>query len=192
MKKLLAVVLALVMMFAVCVPAFATVTNNGNSIVITGEENEPQQEAKAHVYTTDELPTGDHAYTVTIPAETEIIWKTEYTPFTYTVAAQLPLGKRLQIAVKSVNLDQLGAPRRLTNAGTESYIPYTYAKPTGVEGSYEEADSLSYTTTTEVLNSTPRTFYLHIQNADWTNIPVAQYEDHLTFVIDIVDAPVTP
>lgn len=192
MKKLLAVVLALVMMFAVCVPAFAAVTNNGNNIVVTGEENELQQEAKAHVYTTDELPSGDHAYTVTIPAETEITWKTEYTPFTYTVAAQLPLGKRLQLAVKSVNLDQLGAPRRMTNAGTTSYIPYTYAKPTSTEGVYEEADSLSYTTTTEVLKSTPRTFYLHIQDADWTNVPVAQYEDQLTFVIDIVDAPVSP
>lgn len=192
MKKLLAVVLALVMMFAVCVPAFATVTTNGNNIVVTGEENEPQQEANAYVYTTDELPAGDHAYTVTIPAETPITWKSEYTPFTYTVAAQLPLGKRLQLAVKSENLKNLGEPRRLTNAATDSYIPYTYAKPTGTEGVYQEVDSLSYTTDTEVLRSTPRTFYLHILDTAWTDIPVAQYEDHLTFVIDIVDAPVTP
>lgn len=71
MKKVLALVLALVMAFAVCVPVFAEVTNNGTTITV--KDNVSQTDpVKAKIHTTDELPTGTYAYEISIPADTEI------------------------------------------------------------------------------------------------------------------------
>lgn len=191
MKKVLALVLALAMAFAVCVPAFAEVTNNGTTITV--KDNVSQTDpVKAKIHTTDELPTGTYSYEISIPADTEIKWAANQTKFEYSIIkTQLDAGKRLQIAVKSQYLaDHPTEQRSLTSAAAPGYkIPYTYGK-INAEGTYDPVDSLSYTTTSEVTtNLISRSFSINITDAAW-QVPLATYEDHLNFVIDIVDAPV--
>lgn len=190
MKKVLALVLALVMAFAVCVPAFAEVTQVDGKWEV--KDNESQTDpVKAKIHTTKELPTGEYAYEISIPADTVIKWSANETKFDYSIIkTQLEAGKRLQIAVKSQYLaDHPTEQRSLTSAEAPGYkIPYTYGK-LNADGKYDPVDSLSYTTTSEVTGLISRSFSINITNDDW-KVALATYEDHLNFVIDIVDAPV--
>lgn len=171
MKKLFAVVLTLVMLFAVCVPAFAT----------TITDQSASQEATADIYTSTETPDDFKAYTVTIPASLEIPWSSEKTAFTYGIKTQLEMGKRLQILVGCVG-DQ-----KLTNANTSIVLPYTFSNSND-----EGLENLSYTTSREVV-TTNRTFNIDISEEDWNKAPVARYADILTFTIAVIDAePATP
>ena len=84
MKKIISIALALVMMFAICVPAFAAeITNTAPGA----------QDAVIKTSTTG--ATGN--YTVTIPAETIIAWNTASTNLQYTVSAQLEPNKALKV-----------------------------------------------------------------------------------------------
>lgn len=170
MKKIFAIVLALVMLFAVCVPAFAT----------TITDQSASQEATADIYTSTELPGDQFAYTVTIPASLEIPWSSEKTSLQYGVKTQLALGKRLQVTVESVG------EQKLTNANTAVALPYTFSNSND-----ELVDTLSYTTPREVY-TTNRTFNIDIKEDDWNKTPVARYADTLTFTIAVIDAPVAP
>lgn len=185
MKKVLALVLALAMAFAVCVPAFAEVK-------IQGTMTDVHKTAQATIKTTKELPTGEYAYEITIPSDTVIPFgETKGTVFSYQInKTQLEVGKRLQIAVKSQYLAEHPTEQRsLTSAAAPEYkIPYTYGK-LNAEGKYDPVDSLSYTTTSEVTDLISRSFSIKIASAAW-NVPLAEYQDTLNFVIDIVDAPV--
>lgn len=188
MKKVLALVLALAMAFAVCVPAFAEVTKVDGKWEV--KDNVSQTDpVKAQIHTTKELPTGEYAYEISIPADTVIKWGTKYTAFTYDIVkTQLPAGKRLQLQVKSDNLATLGSPRKLTSEATTDTIPYNYSKYDAETNTYTVVDNLSYTTTKEVITDLqPRSFYITID--DW-KVALAEYKDTLNFVIDIVDAPV--
>ncbi len=84
MKKIISIALALVMMFAICVPAFAADITN---------EAPGAQDAVIKTSTTG--ATG--SYTVTIPAETVIAWGTESTNLQYKVSAQLEPNKALKV-----------------------------------------------------------------------------------------------
>lgn len=190
MKKVLALVLALAMAFAVCVPAFAEVTKVDGKWEV--KDNVSQTDpVKAKIHTTKELPTGTYAYEISIPADTEIKWGATETSFNYEIIkTQLEAGKRLQIAVKSQYLaDHPTEQRSLTSATAPGYaIPYTYGKSND-DGSYTPVDSLSYTTEKEVTGLNQRSFSINITTDAW-KVPLATYEDQLNFVIDIVDAPV--
>ena len=87
MKKIIAIMMALVMMMAIAVPAFAA-----NPIVETGE-----QTGEALVKT-DTTAVGAGSYTVTFPAEIVIPWG-QTKDATYTVETQLAVGKTLNVAV---------------------------------------------------------------------------------------------
>lgn len=172
MKKILAVVLSVIMLFAVCVPAFAVQT-------IT---DQTANTADARVYTSTEPAPGFAAYSVTIPAETQISWGTTKTVFSYGVKTQLELGKRLAITAVSQSGTQ-----EMKNAGTTSTLPYTfsYTNQAGV------VNTLAYTTDTEVVD-TNRTFNIDIASSAWDAAPIAEYQDYLTFTVEVVDAPVEP
>ncbi len=88
MKKVISLALALVMMLAVCVPAFAAdKTINGTA----GEDG------TAIVKTTT---TGNESnYSVTFPAETLITWNATSTDIGYSVSAQLEPDKYLAVSV---------------------------------------------------------------------------------------------
>lgn len=168
MKKLFAILLTVVMLFAVCVPAFAA----------TITDQSPDQSAEAIIYTSTETPDNFKAYTVTIPANLEIPWSSEKTAFTYSVKTQLELGKRLQVLVDSIG------PLELSNDETSIVLPYTFSNSND-----EGVESLSYTTSREVV-TTNRTFNIDINESDWNKAPVARYSDTLTFTIEVIDAPV--
>lgn len=168
MKKFLAVALSVIMMFAVCVPAFA----------VQSITDKTANTADAKVYTSTE-PTPDFvSYSVTIPAETQIAWGTTKTAFSYGVKTQLELGKRLAINAVSQNGDQA-----LKNASTDKTLPYTfsYTNQGGI------VNTLAYTTDTEVVD-TNRTFNIDIATTDWQAAPIAEYVDFLTFTVEVVDA----
>lgn len=93
MKKVLALALAVVMMFAVCVPAFAAAT----PVDITKDTVQAGDVAvKTHI------DPDDISYTVTIPADIEIAWgDTSAQDASYTVNTQLFAGDTLDVVVKA-------------------------------------------------------------------------------------------
>lgn len=175
MKKILAIVLSVVMLFAVCVPAFAAevVINDNQPEIVDGK-----QTGDSRVYTSTETAPDFVSYVVTIPAETPIKWGTTKTLFSYSVKTQLDLGKRLSVTAVSQSGTQ-----EMKNANTDKTLPYTfsYTNQAGI------VNTLSYTTDNEIVD-TNRTFNIDITEATWQAAPVAEYEDYLTFTVEIVDA----
>ncbi len=171
MKKILAIALALVMMLAVCVPAFAA------DKVISNTAPDAQTTI---VKTSKTTEGGDDAayYKITIPAEVQIPWSKVDQAFTYKIESQLELGQKLNIKVAGAN--------KLTNASTTAYeIPYTVSE--------DEFTDAGYTTATEIVAAdTARSFTLAITDAAWKAVPVAEYQDTLTFTVAVVPAPVAP
>ena len=175
MKKIIALALALVMMFAVCVPAFAAdVTINDNQPEIV----EGKQTGDSRVYTSTETDPTFVSYQVTIPAETPIKWGATKTLFSYHVKTQLELGKRLALSATSQNGEQA-----LKNASTDKTLPYTFSQTNG--GAV--IDTLNYTTDNEIVD-TNRTFNIDIADTAWQAAPIAEYEDFLTFTVEVVNA----
>ncbi len=88
MKKILAIAMAIVMMMAIAVPAFATKTLNtattaGDTTVLVDGTNGGNY---------------DGSYTVTIPASVTLTWGDDGVG-TYTINSQLATGKRVQVTL---------------------------------------------------------------------------------------------
>ena len=100
MKKVISVVLALVMMMAVMVPAFAATldvnTQSGNSTVLVDG-------------ITDK---GDGTYSVEIPASVDLIWGDTTKEGTYKITSQVQTDKRVKVT--------LSKAKDLTNAANET------------------------------------------------------------------------
>lgn len=86
MKKILAIALAIVMMTAIAVPAFAGTIESAPG---SGEST----------VKTDTTAVGAGTFTVTYPAEMVVTWGVESTPFTYDIETQLLVGKVLTVTV---------------------------------------------------------------------------------------------
>ena len=114
MKKIIAIVMALVMMMAVTVPAFAIDQN-------TQKETDGSQKGSATVSTTTDET--DATYTVSYPASFVFAWD-DTTPkdANYTVTSQLPIGAKLTVSVIADN----GALMTSTNAPAYD-LTYTLA-----------------------------------------------------------------
>lgn len=170
MKKYVSLILTAVMLFAVCIPAFAAEINMGDAV----------QSANPDVFTkmTDENNQNPASYTVIIPADTEIPWGATSTEFQYSVSSQLEIGKSLKISVIGDNSED-----KLTSDITSATIPYKLSYSRG-GGTVE--DSLSYNSNKEIVDL-KRTFYVRIVSDDWNLVPVTEYKDYLTFGIDIVN-----
>ena len=100
MKKVISVVLALVMMMAVMVPAFAATldvnTQSGNSTVLVDG-------------ITDK---GDGTYSVEIPASIDLIWGDTTKAGEYKITSQVQTDKRVKVT--------LAKAKDLTNAANET------------------------------------------------------------------------
>ena len=100
MKKVISVVLALVMMMAVMVPAFAATldvnTQSGNSTVLVDG-------------VTDK---GDGTYSVEIPASVDLIWGDTTKAGEYKITSQVQTDKRVKVT--------LAKAKDLTNAANET------------------------------------------------------------------------
>ena len=175
MKKVLAIVLSVIMMFAVCVPAFAvtTITDKAPAIV----DGKQATDSLLKTSTEKEDGTDGASYVVTIPAETIIPWEKVKTLFSYSVKTQLEAGKRLAISAAS----QSGANELVDAAGNK--LPYSFSKTNGGEA----IETLNYTTESEVVN-TNRTFNIDIASTAWQAVPVNEYTGYLTFTVEVVNA----
>ena len=114
MKKIIAIVMALVMMMAVTVPTFAIDQD-------TAKESDGSQKGQVIVATTTDET--DATYTVSYPAAFTFAWD-DTAPQTanYTVNSQLPIGAKLTVSVIADN----GALMTSTNAPAYD-LTYTLA-----------------------------------------------------------------
>lgn len=172
MKKFFAIFLTVVMMFAVCVPAFATkqITDKAPGDQFT------------KLYTSTEKENGENGayYTVTIPAELMIYWSTEKTLFSYNIKSQLETGKCLHITAESDT-----GVRELVDAAGVNKLAYSFSATENGPA----IDSLEYTTTSEVVKSMHRTFNIVIAQTAWDAVPVNEYTGNLLFTVEVVDLP---
>ena len=122
MKKIIAIVMALVMMMAVTVPAFAA--------DITKDTAQAGQATVAT--TTDDT---DATYTVTYPAATTIAWgDTNAVNVNYAVTSQLPIGASLKVSVAADNNGEM------TSANAAGY-KLTYTLTGGAEETFQEINN---------------------------------------------------
>ena len=160
MKKILAIAMALVMMMAICVPAFAAVTggsNAGNDTIISTDTL--KDEDGDGVGETD-----PSWYTVTIPATQTLPWETETKDIEYTVASQLKTGEAVKVTVADAD-----AAYKMTSAGGE--LAYTL-------------DNATFTAPSAVYDDTAKVTVKVALN-DWKSVAIDSYTDTLTFTAEI-------
>ena len=122
MKKIIAIVMALVMMMAVTVPAFAADITKDTA-----------QAGQATVATT--TSDTDATYTVTYPATTTIPWgDTNAVNVNYAVTSQLPIGASLKVSVAADNNGEM------TSANAVGY-KLTYTLTGGAEETFQEINN---------------------------------------------------
>lgn len=165
MKKALSIALALTMLFALCVPAFAAnITTDGG----TGD---------SIVKTQTTTVGGDSAekFTVSIPAETTIPWLTTTAyDIAYTVESHLAYGKHLTVTVA----DSDGQNKMLytPEAGVTLELPYTLG-------------ATAYTAASPVVNPAANVAAtITVAENDWNNAVIGEYADTLTFTVNVVTA----
>ena len=123
MKKIIAIVMALVMMMAVAVPAFAAEI----------KKDDANQSGQATVATTTDAT--DATYTVTYPASTTIAWgDTTAVNVNYAVTSQLPIGASLKVSVAADNNGEM------TSANAAGY-KLTYTLTGGAEETFQEINN---------------------------------------------------
>lgn len=111
MKKIISIALALVMMMAVTVPAFAaTAVLGDNTVNVETSFNE-----------------SDTSYTVEIPATISVAWNDETTAYEvgYTVTSQLLVGASLKVAVNYDSDTDDANNGVMTNDETTATLKYT-------------------------------------------------------------------
>ncbi len=154
MKKIIAIVMALVMMMAVTVPAFAAEI----------KKDDANQFGQATVATT--TSDTDATYTVTYPAATTIAWgDTAAKNVNYTVTSQLPIGATLKVSVAADN----GGKMTSTNAPDYELV---YALAGGAEETFSEINN-------NVAPATP----VEVSIADFSQAVPDVYQGTLTYTV---------
>ena len=174
MKKLLAAALAVVMLFAVMVPAFAA----GNIAYEDGKET--GDPATVIIKTSDKKlddggnPVDARSYTVTIPADQEIPWGTASYDISYAVETHLAYGETLAVSVAGVQGYMAYSPE----VGVELPLPYALFGD-GVD--YETAEPTVYPAETVPLS-------VVVTEEDWNEAVIGTYSDTLLFTAEITPA----
>ena len=158
MKKVISVLMAITMLAAFMVPAFA--------VDKTLDENTKSDTAEVKTNYDNLEATGGY-YTVTFPAETTIAWGTEDTTIKYTVSTQLIPTATLTVTVAQDNAAMKSAD--------ETQLPYTLSGDTEVTG-------------IAPFVSEEKSLNINITDANWKSVPVDDYSDTLTFTASIVTA----
>lgn len=157
MKKVISVLLAVAMLAALMIPAFALDQNDpsGDAIVKTSTQTEGGEDARR--------------YTVTIPAETVIAWGAESTALEgITAEAHLYYGEKLYVSVAG-NDKMVYTPEE----GTTFELPYTLAGDTA----YESDGPVVYPAAALSLT-------VNVAAEDWNKAVVGEYSDTLTFTAE--------
>ena len=169
MKKILAVVMAIVMMMAIAVPAFAADT------AVKIEKDSAAQKGDVVVSTTTE-GTSAEWYTVTIPADTQIVWGTTIAVnLDYTVACQLATGKTLSVAIASANTNSLVNGSESIAYNATGFDKQDFAAVTGTGNA---SANVGVAPTTSVTITVPT----------WEGKTIADYADTLTYTVTINEA----
>ncbi len=161
MKKIIAIAMALVMMMAVAVPAFAADlsakdTDSGEVIITTSTDKADGSD-------------GDW-YVVTIPADTTIAWGAESTELAYAAETHLLYGKTLNVKVTSADYVMTYAPE----AGVSLDLAFALSGDT-------DADFATVTYPAE-----EKAVSVDITADEWNSAVVGEYADTLTFTAAIV------
>lgn len=165
MKKIISVLLAVAMLAALTVPAFAA--------EITKDSAEQSATIDVVTKTTNTDGADAYTYSVTFPASFEFAWgDTAAKDATYTVTSQLLLGASLDVSVAANN------GGKMTNENTASTLTYTLTNG----GSTHFA---------EVNNSAAPTAQPAVSIASYDNVPIAVYTGTLTYSVTY-NAPATP
>lgn len=140
MKKIIAIAMALVMMMAIVVPAFAAVeggSNSGSDTIIT-------------TLTTKEDGSDPVWYTVTIPATQEIYWEATTTDIAYVINSQLATDDFVKVTVAGSGLlKKDGSTATLAYAITDTEYTAT------AEVVVDEADTVTIDTTNAAWATVP-------------------------------------
>ena len=161
MKKTISILLSLVMLFALCVPAFAA------DATIT----KPATAGTATLSTDGTAGGADGEYTVTYPATVEIEWEsTAAKEIPFSISSQLVTGKKLSVTVAPKDgISQLTAK----TAGNTHSLAYTLSGDTTV-------------TTADAVADESHTATVTIAKEQWANAAIDVYEGHLTFTVAVV------
>ena len=163
MKKILALAIAIVMMMAIAVPAFAATET------ITGGK-EDGSKTEIVTLTTREDNSDPTWYTVTIPASQEIYWEATTTDIEYTINSQLATDDLVKVSVADADGAYL-----MTKDGSNATLAYVIAD-----------DDKVYTASAEVVVDEKDTVTINTTGANWAGVPVDTYSDILTFTAEIV------
>lgn len=156
MKKVISVLLAVMMLAALMVPAFAADK--------TLDENTASDKAEVKTDYSNLAESGGY-YTVTFPAETTIAWGTEDTTIKYSVSTQLIPTATLTVTVAQDNAAMKSAAAK--------ELPYTLSGDTNVTG------IAPFVTEEKTLN-------VNVASTAWSSVPVDDYTDTLTFTAEVV------
>lgn len=164
MKKILAVAMALTMLFALCVPAFA-----GTGTIT---KDTPDQ-AVVPVKTT--YSPSDESFTVTYPASMDLPWGTlvddTEAEFEYSVVSQLQTGKTITVAVSQTNAVMTSAARETLAYTLRGDVNVTTAAPVVAAGAFN------------------KTVMVDVAQSAWDAAAINAYTDTVTFAVTVNPAP---
>lgn len=159
MKKIISVLLAVAMLAALTVPAFAAEITKDSA----------EQSAKVDVVTKTTNTEGQDAYTytVTIPASFEFDWgDTAAKDATYTVTSQLLLGASLDVSVAADNGGEM------TATGTDQTLTYTLTN--GGSTHFTEVNNEATPTAAPSVS---------IAKEEYDGVPIAAYTGTMTYTV---------
>lgn len=177
MKKVLSVVLAVAMLFAVCVPAFAAT----DAVVI----DQTSTDKSGDVSFSTTTKTADEWYSVVIPADFTVAWNdtSAKSAAAYKLASQLKTGASLTVTVAAKD-----GNATMTASGTSEVLEFTLAGDgtetnddgalvgktyNEINGSKDASGNITYlpdSSTTVAITS-------------FTGKPVAVYTGHITYTV---------
>lgn len=165
MKKILSIALAVVMMLAVCVPAFAAVEGTQEIRKDTAQS----MDADVYTKTTDENDQDAYTYSIEIPAAIQIDWgDTKPVDASYKVTSQLLLGAGLKVSVARNN------DGKMTNAAVaDKYL--TFELTNGDTATFGEVNDKAEPTNKPAISV-----------ADFSGVPIAQYTGTMTYTVEYV------
>ena len=163
MKKIISVLLAVAMLAALTVPAFAA--------EITKDSAEQSATIDVVTKTTNTDGADAYTYSVTFPASFEFAWgDTAAKDATYTVTSQLLLGASLDVSVAADN------GGKMANENTASTLTYTLTNG----GSAHFA---------EVNNDAAPATHPTVSIASYAGVPIAVYTGTLTYTVTYNNPP---
>ena len=174
MKKILSVFLAVSMLLALCIPAFAAdiTTDGGTDDIII---------KTAMLKDTDGDGTGDtdaESFKVTIPPDTTLPWGTAdtLTALPYYVESHLKFGKRLTVTVTNDGANTM----KYTVGGTTLTLAYTL----GGDKNFDTVTPVAYDTVHD--RGVEKTLTVSVAGDAWNTAVVGEYTDTLTFTVDVL------